>query len=75
VELTWRDNSGVEDGYDILKSIDGFIPWMEVIAHVDANVTTFRDTAAPRFAYPYRVQPTRDGGVGDWSDYVEVNEF
>jgi fibronectin type 3 domain-containing protein len=75
VELTWRDNSGVEDGYYILKSIDGFIPWMEVIAHVDANVTTFRDSAAPRFAYPYRVQPTRDGGVGDWSDYVEVNDF
>jgi fibronectin type III domain protein len=75
VELTWRDNSGVEDGYDILQSTDGFIDNMEVIGHVAANITTFRDNNASWFAYPYRVRPAKDGGMGNWSNYVEVNGF
>jgi fibronectin type III domain protein len=75
VELTWRDNSGVEDGYDILQSTDGFVDNMEVIGHVAANATTFRDNNASWFAYPYRVRPTRDGGLGTWSNYVEVSGF
>jgi hypothetical protein len=75
VELTWRDNSNVEDGYDILRSTGGFIDEMEVVGHVDANVTTFRDTTFPAGWFAdYRVQPRKDGGWGDWGDYTEISD-
>ena len=66
VDLTWTDNSGVEDGYVIAVLYDGgYFHYFQPIAHLPANSTTFRLTDLSRDAY--YVAATRDGGYSDYA--------
>jgi hypothetical protein len=67
VELTWADNSNVEDGYQVWVD-DGYGD-VFVIASLDANVTSFID-ASCYGCYYYAVVAIKDGGYSDFSDWV-----
>lgn len=67
VELTWADNSNVEDGYQVWVD-DGYGD-VFVIASPDANVTSFID-ASCYGCYYYAVVAIKDGGYSDFSDWV-----
>ena len=67
VELTWADNSNVEDGYQVWVD-DGYGD-VFVIASPDANVTSLID-ASCYGCYYYAVVAIKDGGYSDFSDWV-----
>jgi hypothetical protein len=77
IDISWRDNSGVEDGYWVLRSTEpdeyGNDYW-ELIGQVGVNVTTFHDTITSAIlGYAlYSVQPFKDSGLGDSSEPVGV---
>ena len=77
VQITWRDNSAVEDGYDVLRTVivDDTLEETITIGHVATNVTEFLDAAYAGGYANYRVVATLGAGSGDWSDYAEVNSF
>lgn len=67
IDLTWSDNSVVEQGYEVLRSMDGltFTPW----AQLPADATTFRDTqATTNEMFWYQVRAWKDGGPSDLSN-------
>lgn len=79
IDLTWSDNSGVEDGYDILRLYcydDGYGGWYcdyYTMATVGRNVTTYRDTGLnPSEVYTYVVIAFKEKGDlrggSDWSN-------
>jgi hypothetical protein len=72
VNLTWRDNSTVENGVQIERSTSptsGFIR----IATVGINVTAFTDTAAPRKrTLYYRVRAINSVGASAYSNTASV---
>jgi fibronectin type 3 domain-containing protein len=71
VSLTWRDNSGVEDKYEVQRAADGvsFI----FVAILPPNSTIYRDAdVAPTQTYSYRVLVGKDGGASDNSNTVIV---
>jgi hypothetical protein len=60
VELTWRDNSANEDGYEVQRS-DGTT--VVAVATLAANTTSHRDETVPVDGrYQYEVRARRDGG-------------
>jgi hypothetical protein len=62
VDLTWSDNSVVEDGYDVERSETGDNPFI-LVATVEANSTAYRDAGVSvNTTYWYRVWAKRDGG-------------
>ena len=68
-ELTWTDNSGIEDGYEVQRL---FCDWdmchdWEPIATLGPNTTNYRDLALWQFAYGYyyRVFALKEGGRSD----------
>jgi len=78
VNITWRDNSNVEEGYIIYRSTETDSEWgydiWETVGQTGANATTFRDTT-PRTTSGYAmysVQPLKDGSTGDASEPVIV---
>ncbi|MEX2157050.1 MAG: hypothetical protein WD773_09445 [Gemmatimonadales bacterium] len=67
VELTWTDNSAVEDGYHVLIGDFG----REVIAQLPANSTSYRATDTNSYWYLYLgfdVVAAKDGGYSDFSN-------
>ncbi len=61
VQLTWTDNSAVEDGYQVQQETSP----ATVLATLPPNATGYRDPAPlPDNTYWYCVFPTRDGGTG-----------
>jgi titin len=61
IELTWSDNSGVEDGY-VVQRTDG-VTAFRVVAQVPANSTTYRDIdVISDVTYRYYVSAKKDGG-------------
>ena len=69
VDLTWTDNSGVEDGFDVLRS--GGTDWT-VVAHLLANASSYQDANLADGAYSYFVRATKDGGTSGISNVVQV---
>ena len=67
VELTWGDNSALEDGFVVER--DGLI-----IATLPANATNYRDASglSPDVTYGYVVRATKDGGSSGNSNFVQV---
>lgn len=67
VDLTWTDNSGVEDGFQISRwTAQGGVA--NIVATLPANVTSYRDQGLPDDTYYYRVRATKDGGTSEASD-------
>src|SRR5207245_3768289 len=62
VDLTWSDNSAVEDGYEVWVD-DGYGSQYSV-ASLGANTTTFRTN----YYYSYWVVAVKDGGYSDISN-------
>ena len=66
IDLTWTDNSEVEDGYEVHR-------WtasspIVVVATVSANATVHRDAGLPDNTYYYQVRATKDGGTSGGSN-------
>ena len=69
VDLTWNDNSDVEDGYEVWGWYGGYEDPGELVIQLPASSTTYRDVRT--FPYSvYWVVATKDGGYSDWSDGV-----
>lgn len=70
VNLTWVDNSGVEDGFQVLR---GDAAWsLVVVATVSANTTSYHDPNLADGTYYYGVRVTKDGGWSASSDQASV---
>ena len=78
IDLTWRDISGVEEGYLVQRQLTGYYGPAEylTIATLGPNATSYRDTGlGPSEFHFYRVIAVKDGGSSDpsneagaWSD-------
>src|SRR6267378_4564005 len=67
IDLTWSENSAVEDGYRISRA-DASGLWTD-IATLPANVANYTDAAVfANVTYVYRVQALKDGGTSDYSN-------
>lgn len=61
VDLTWTDNSSVEDGYQVRRRASGE-PWID-IAELPPNATSYRDASVSAGGtYFYVVRARKDGG-------------
>ena len=71
VDLSWKDNSIGEIGFEIERSENGID--FESIQQVSANNTTYMDTSVEHSKrYYYRIKAVMDGINSAWSDVVEV---
>ena len=71
IALTWKDNSAVEDSYEVGRHVYGSCCDATVVS-LPPNSTSYRDvglTANTR--YWYRVRAKKDGG-GSYSDIVSI---
>ena len=71
VDLTWKDNSGAEDGYEVQRAEAGIYLVWNSIATVPASAAEYHDNGLPldqRFWY--RVRATRDGGYTEFTPEV-----
>jgi titin len=67
IDITWSDQSAVEDGYEIQRAKDGQT-WA-VLATVPANVASYQDRlVSSDTGYSYRVRAMKDGGFSDFSN-------
>jgi titin len=67
IDLTWSDQSGVEDGYEVQRARDGQA--FTVYASLPANAVNYHDVGVlSDVTYHYRVRATKDGGFSDFSN-------
>ena len=64
VELTWRDNSSVEDGYEVVACFDTCTTWDRLPANSTSYVVPCGDVTS------YFVAAMKDGGYSDGSNSV-----
>lgn len=68
IDLTWKDNSGNENGFKIERKKGALGSWAQ-IATVGANVTTYTNTGlAIGTTYYYRVRASNAGGNSSYSN-------
>lgn len=77
INLTWDDNSSVEDGYEIrLRYEDcgyyGCYEWYSPVAAVGPNVTSYRHEGLVPQLYTYVVVALKDGGESDVSNIASA---
>lgn len=66
IDLTWNDNSAVEDGYEVRRV--GPVGPAVVVAVLPANSETYHDAGiAADTRYTYSVGARRDGGYSDFT--------
>ncbi len=66
IDLAWKDNSAVEDGYEVLRDDGIFGRWL--VANLPANTTSYRDASVGNnTTYEYHVRTKKDGGFSDRS--------
>src|SRR2546426_6976746 len=71
VDLTWTDNSAVEDGFEVWR-FSSDAGWT-LIATPPANTTAYHDAGpTPDNTYWYAVYATKDGGSSGSSEDVQV---
>ena len=75
INLTWTDNSAVEDGYEVFRLFtdcnyySGCYSYYASIMILGTNATSFSDEAVnPGETYQYYVAARRDGGYSDSSN-------
>lgn len=70
-DLTWTDNSVVEDGYQIWQAVDCCN--QSIVETLPANATTYHVTGlTPDSPSLYSVRAARDGGSSDYQGFVTV---
>lgn len=73
VDLTWTDNSNVEDGYQIQRWTDeSGASVITIVAEVAANSTTYHDAGLADGKYWYQVRSMRNGGTAGSSNNVSA---
>ena len=73
IDLSWRDNSTAEDGYEVNRGVPNEGSW-SVIANLAANATVYRDaTVAPDTSYEYFVRAKNGLTFSDWSNVVRAS--
>lgn len=70
VDLSWTDNSAVEEGYEIWAD-DGYGPFE--IGSVGRDITTFQVTGYYAYCCTFAVIAPSDGGYSDWSSWVTAS--
>ena len=71
IDLAWKDNSAVEDGYEVLRDDGIFGRWL--VANLPANTTSYRDASVGNnTTYEYHVRAKKDGGFSDRSDVASA---
>src|SRR5919201_4164761 len=70
VNLTWKDNSNNETGFQIERSSNGTA--FDVMATVPANTTTYKDRKGARQTRYYRVAARNNLGLSKYSNIVKV---
>jgi titin len=72
VDLTWTDNSVIEDGYRVY--IFDWQSWESyLLAELPPNTQSYQETGIPSgWETTYFVVATKDGGESDQSDYVSA---
>lgn len=71
VNLSWSDNSGIEDGYVIQRSSDAGTTWA-TIGDVPTNVSTYVDTTVTPGSYKYRVYAMAGASASGYSAAASV---
>lgn len=67
IDLTWRDNSSDEDGFEIERQLQGR-DWQRITT-VGRNVTNYSDTGlSPNTTYCHRVRAYNAAGSSDYSN-------
>jgi hypothetical protein len=68
INLTWADNSDVEDGYEVQRTTDGVT--FRTLVTSGANTTSYHDDGANNstLTYWYRVRARKDAGFSDFSN-------
>ena len=71
IDLAWKDNSAVEDGYEVLRDDGIFGRWL--VANLPANTTSYRDASVGNnTTYEYHVRAKKDGGFSDRSEVASA---
>ncbi len=69
IDLTWTDNSEIEDGYEVRRCCEG---WEVAVANLPANATSYRDVGLTvNTRYTYTVRAKKDLGYTE-SAYLSV---
>jgi titin len=69
VQLSWKDNSSVEDGYYITRWPTDSMSAETLIAEPPANATSYNDATVNRgTSYSYRIRARKEGGFGTASE-------
>jgi hypothetical protein len=67
IDLTWQDNSAVEDGYQVQRAAGTAA--FTAVANLPTNSTSYGDAeVSPNTSYEYRVRAKKDGGFSDHSN-------
>lgn len=74
INLTWTDNSNNETGFEVLRSVNEFGPFLP-IGLANANATSFADTIniAPSTSYWYKLRSVNNFGGSVQEGHKEVN--
>jgi len=71
VSVTWDDNSGTENNFELDRSLDGTN--FALLALLGANQTSYTDTSvSPQTTYYYRVRATNSAGNSAWSNTAQA---
>ena len=72
IDLTWSDNSSVEDGYEVQRTDASNV--FVAVATTPAGATSYHDaTVTPDFIrYTYRIRAAKDGGFSPYSNYTSA---
>lgn len=72
VDLTWRDNSGNEDGFIIKRRMADNGIW-QICGFAGENITKFQDADLCQCrTYYYRVQAYRKSTISDFSNEISI---
>lgn len=71
IRLTWKDNSGSEDGFKIERKNPA--EDYEEIANVSANITSFDDYGLEKDVYLYRIKAFNELTESDYSNEIKIS--
>lgn len=71
INLSWKDNSGNEDGFELERSADGRS--FSKIADLPANAASYQSGGlSPNTRYWYRLRARNNGGYSDYSNIADA---